>query len=65
MTPVSEIMEDRDTQIAHLIRKEIAAREHHKAKCGYIRGTLEECCLRYEILGLRRALAFVDLNPDS
>jgi hypothetical protein len=56
---------DRDQTIAWLIRQEIAKAEGNRAACGYVEGSLEDSCLRFEIKGLRRALAFVDPNPNQ
>lgn len=58
-------MDERDRQLAMLIRQEIAKVEDHKERCGYHPGSLEESCIRFEIIGLRKALAFVDPRPHS
>jgi hypothetical protein len=63
MTPVSEIMEDRDAQIAKLIRREIDATEARRQACGYPLGSMGDNSFACEIYGMRRILALIDPNP--
>jgi hypothetical protein len=58
-------MSDRDQEIAAMIRREIAKVEADKERLGYRLGSAEDGCLQGQVMGLRRALAFVDPNPLS
>jgi hypothetical protein len=63
MTPVSSIMDERDEQIAKAIREEIAKVTRDRENLGYLIGSPEDSYIQGEIVGLRRALAFVDPAP--
>lgn len=53
----------RDQEIATMIRREIAKVEADKERLGYRLGSVEDGCLQGQVMGLRRALAFIDPHP--
>ena len=55
--------DERDKQIAHLIRSEIARTEYNKMGLGYTPRSPEAALLDGKITGLRLALAYVDPQP--
>lgn len=55
--------DDRDAQIAHLIRSVIAETEARKAFLKYPSGSAEAALYDGKINGLRTALGFVDPQP--
>lgn len=63
MTPVSEIMDDRDKQIAQLIRERIRRAQNDMMRMGYSHSDELRSRERWMIAGLREALAFVDPEP--
>lgn len=61
MTPWDE----RDAQTAKAIRREIDKAADNRARCGYGAGTFEDSCLRYEIMGMVKALQLIDPNANE
>jgi len=57
--------DDRDREIAAMIRRDIAKIEDDKVRLGYRLGSPEDAVLYGQIKGLRSALAFVDPAPHS
>lgn len=55
--------DERDKQVAHLIREEIAKTEHHKDGLRYPEGSASAALIDGKITGLRAALAFIDPQP--
>jgi hypothetical protein len=63
MAPVSEIMDDRDKQIAHLIRERIKKAQDDLFRAGSSHSEELRTRERWMIAGLREALALVDPEP--
>ena len=57
--------DDRDIQIAHLIRKAITKETAEFERLGYEIGSHNGAYFQGRVVGLRLALAFVDPNPQS
>jgi hypothetical protein len=56
--------DERDAQIARMIRNKIGKVETERERLGYRIGSPEDACLQGQMMGLRMALAFVDPHPQ-
>lgn len=59
------VSDERDSQIAAMIRAKIRFVEAERERLGYRLGSVEDGCLQGQMMGLRLALAFVDPHPQS
>lgn len=59
------IRDDRDGEIAQLIRSKIASEEAERVRLGYRLGSPEDAYIQGRIVWLRLALAFVDPEPHK